>query len=337
MDYQRWLSKIMGYDFIIQYKPGAANKAADALSHQSGSMMELGSLISTCGVWWDSIQGEIRQDPFIQHLTAALSQQGEAPKGYFMEGGILKYKGRVVIPSKSSVVGALLHEYHNSPVGGHSREVKTYQSLAREWFWPGMRKMVSRFVQQCSICQQNKASSLRPAGLLQPLPIRTAIWEDISLDFVEGLPKSQGFDTVLVVVDRLTKFSHFIALKHPFTARTMAKEFIREIVRLHGFPLSIISDRDRIFLSIFWREIFRLQGTSLRRSTAYHPQTDGQTEVVNKTLEAYLRCFMGGQPRTWYSWLPWAELWYNSSPHSSTQVSPFKAMYGRDPPFFNSF
>ena len=177
--------------------------------------------------------------------------------------------------------------------------------------------VVEDFVKQCFVCQQAKHTNHSPPGLLQPLPIPEGVWMDISMDFIEGLPKSNGYSVIMVVVDRLTKFAHFVAVKHPYTASTIAQLFMDNIVKLHGLPNSIVSDRDIIFVSAFWKELFKLYIVNLQLSTAYHPQSDGQTERVNQCLELYLRYAVQDSPKTWHSWLSLAQLWYNSTYHSS--------------------
>lgn len=152
------------------------------------------------------------------------------------------------------------------------------------------------------------------------------------MDFITHLPSSLGKTSIMVVVDRLSKYSHFITLPPSFTAESVAKAFVKEIVKLHGFPQAIVSDRDTIFMSAFWQELFRLQGTLLSTSSAYHPQSDGQTKVVNRCLEDYLRCFVANQQGLWVEYLPWAEFSYNTAWHSSIQMTPFQAVYGRPPP-----
>ena len=152
------------------------------------------------------------------------------------------------------------------------------------------------------------------------------------MDFIEGLPPSNGKSTIFMVVDCLSKSTHFLALSHPYTAKMVAKKFVEGIVKLHGLPKSIISDRDPIFISHFWREFLKMLGTKLHMSSAYHSQTDSQSKVVNRCVEQYLCCFVSQQPRKWSSFLPWAEFWYNTTYHSSIGMTHFQALYGRPPP-----
>lgn len=156
-------------------------------------------------------------------------------------------------------------------------------------------------------------------------------WQIISLDFIEGLPKSGRYNCILVVVDKFSRYPHFIGLSHPFTALTVAAAFMDHVHKLHGMPESIVSDRDCVFTSAFWQELFRRSGTFLRMSSSYHPQTDGQTERVNQCLEAYLRCFCHACPSKWMQWLPLSEYWYNTSMHSALGKSPFEVLYNRSP------
>ena len=152
------------------------------------------------------------------------------------------------------------------------------------------------------------------------------------MDFIEGLPASKGKSIVFVMVNRLSKYAHFIPLAHPYTATSVAQVFFEQVFKLHGLPRSIVCDRDATFTSSFWRELFKMQGTNFNLSSSYHPQTDRQTEVVNHTLEMYLRCFCGERPRTWVNWLAWAEYCYNTSKHSVIGKLPFEFVYGREPP-----
>jgi hypothetical protein len=157
------------------------------------------------------------------------------------------------------------------------------------------------------------------------------------MDFITGLPKSGNKSMIMVVVDRLSKYGHFYALPHPFTGSTMAQLFMDQVFKLHDIPHSIVSDRDPTFTNNFWQELFNLQGTQFHISTAYHPHTDGQTEVVNKCLKTYLRCFASEKKNQWVQWLPLAEWWYNTSYHTATRMSPFEVVYGQNPPSVLSY
>lgn len=198
-----------------------------------------------------------------------------------------------------------------------------------------MRNDITKVVRECETCHRNKSEHVPSPGLLKPIPVPENAWETISMDFIEGLPISKGRDTILVVVDILTKYCNLITLTHPFSAQKVAQEVLNHVVKLHGVPQAIISDRDPIFISNFWQELFSSMGTTIKLSTAYHPQTDGQTERVNQCIEMYLRCMSGHKPAEWSNWIPLAEWWYNNSFHSSAGMTPYQALYNQIPPSIN--
>lgn len=210
---------------------------------------------------------------------------------------LLYFKDRLFIPQDTGLIPSLLTEFHTSPMGGHSGVQATLSRLSASFYWSGMHMDVKQYVQACAICQYNKYSTQKSYGLLQPLPLPTQVWEDISMDFITHLPLTHNKSTIWVIVDRLTKFAHFIALPLAFTTPTLGPIFISEIYRLHGAPKTIVNDCDKVFVSQFWKSLFKHLGTTLAFSSSYHPQTDGQTEVLNRCLETYLRCFVSEEPR----------------------------------------
>ncbi|KAK8933363.1 hypothetical protein KSP39_PZI015730 [Platanthera zijinensis] len=332
---QKWVTKLLGYDYEIVYRRGKDNVVADALSR-----LPEAALTHITGPLLDSladIHEEVMGSDTLRPLVEALQRGETVTPGYHLCNGRLHFRGRVVVPAASAWRTVLMHEFHSSPTGGHVGVLRTLQRARANVFWAGMRRDIQQFVRQCEICQRQKYETSSPAGLLVPLDIPQLIWDTVSMDFIDGLPKSKGKSVILVVVDKLSKYGHFIALSHPYTGDSVAALFAREIVRLHGVPRAIIFDRDPTFVSSFWRELFRLQGTRLHFSTANHPQSDGQTEVLNRGVETYLRCFVMDEPRTWPEWLHWAEYCYNTSYHSASRMTPFEVVYGRPPPTLGTY
>lgn len=227
-----------------------------------------------------------------------------------------------------------MHALHAGPIGDHSGFLVSYARIKKLFFWPQMKSHIQEFVAQCSVCQQAKAEKVPYPGLLQPLEVPKQAWQVVTMDFIEGLPKSSSYDCILVVVDKFSKYSHFVKLAHPFTAFKVAKLYMEHIYKLHGMPQAIVSDRDKVFTSQIWQELFRLSGTELRMSSAYHPQSDGQTERVNQCVEAYLRCFIQACLAQWSQWLAQAEFWYNTNFHSAINKTPFEVLYGNTPRHF---
>jgi hypothetical protein len=205
-----------------------------------------------------------------------------------------------------------------------------YHDLKTHFWWPRMKADIAKGVAKCLTCQQVKAEHQRPGGLLQPIEVSEWKWDEITMDFIIGLPKtSVGFNSIWVIVDRLTKSAHFISVKTSYTAEKLAWIYHKEVVRLHGIPRSIISDRGAVFTSRFWKALHKAMGTQLKFSSAFHPQTDGQTERVNQQLEDMLRACVMDWGSSWSEYLPLIEFAYNNSYHSSIKMAPFEALYGR--------
>ncbi|KAI3747412.1 hypothetical protein L6452_09868 [Arctium lappa] len=205
-----------------------------------------------------------------------------------------------------------------------------YRDLKQSYWWPGLKKDIAHFVEQCLTCLKVKAEHQRPYGELQSLEIPVWKWDEIMMDLVTGLPQSpKGHDAIWVIVDRLTKSAHFLPIKETYSLEKLARLYIDEIVTRHGVPSSIVSNRDARFSSAFWRSLQRELGSQLKLSTTYHPQTDGQSERTIQTLEDMLRACVIDFKGSWEIHLPLIEFSYNNSYHASIQTAPFEALYGR--------
>ncbi|GMJ10271.1 hypothetical protein HRI_004696300 [Hibiscus trionum] len=329
---QKWVVKMLGYDYEVVYRKGNTNIVADALSRKPvNEGVELMAISSVDTGVMARVKNSWSNDDKLQKIITDLQGGSLKHHKYSWDEEILRRKGKILVGQDESLRKDLMNYFHCSPIGGHSGADVTVRRLSSIFFWKGLRKNVKSLVRECGVCQRNKGDLSHPRGLLQPLPIPDKVWTSISMDFVEGLPKSRGNDVILVVVDRLSKYGHFIPLSHPYTAKDVARIFLENIFKLHGMPSTIVCDRDRVFMSYFWKELFLRLGTVITPSTAYHPETEDQTERVNQCLETYLRCMSGEKPKEWSDWLHLAEWWYNSSYHASIKTSPYQALYGQEP------
>jgi hypothetical protein len=323
----RWVEFLQDYTYTLRHKSGADNKAADALSRR----MILLSKMNAEVIGFDKIKTEYESCPDFHEVYNLLSN-GETREidGFIVQDGYLFKSRRLCIPS-TSLREFLIWELHAGGLAGHFGHAKTIEATEHRFFWPSLKRDVMRLVSRCHACQLAKQRK-QNTGLYTPLPVPNCPWQDVSMDFVLGLPKTtRKHDSVLVVVDRFSKMAHFIPCSRTFDASRVAKIYFDEIVKLHGLPKTIVSDRDVKFTSYFWKTLWHKMGTKLQYSTAFHPQTDGQTEVVNRSLGNLLRTLVGENLRDWDQKLPTAEFAYNNSVNRSIGLSPTEVVYGYKP------
>ena len=316
----RWSLFFSRFNFTLSYRPGSQNVKPDALSRmyepepaakKPESILPLHCVVGA--VSWP-----------IESVVKQAHGESPAPSGC--------PQNRLFVPV--SVRSQVIHWAHTSLLTCHPGVKRTIFMIKQRFWWPAMEKQVAEYVAACTVCARNKTSKQAQMGLLQPLPVPHRPWSHLSMDFVTGLPVSEGNTTVRTVVDRFSKMAHFIALPKLPSAKEMAEVMLREVFRIHGFPRDIVSDRGPQFISGFWKEFCHLLGATVSLSSGYHPQSNGQSERINQELETCLRCLVSQNQASWSKHLVWVEYAHNTLPTAATRLTPFQCVYGYQPPLF---
>jgi hypothetical protein len=269
------------------------------------------------------------EDAKMQEIKEQIKED-KAPEFSVDDQGTLWYKKHLCVPEIKEIKALILREAHDSTYSIHPGSTKMYHDLKNRYWWYGMKRATAEYVALCDNCQRVKVERQRPAGLLQPLKIPQRKWEEISMDFIVGLPTTQsGYDSIWVIIDHFLKVAHFIPVMTTYKGAKLAKLYIARIVRLHGVPKKIVSNRGTQFTSRFWEKLHEAMDTRLNFSLAYHPQTDGQTERVNQILEDMLIACALKDSKSWDMCLSCAEFSYNNSYQKGLKMAPFKVLYGR--------
>ncbi|GJW06954.1 putative reverse transcriptase domain-containing protein [Tanacetum coccineum] len=327
--YQKFLSD---YDCEIRFhSKERRNMVADALSRKERSkLLRVRALVMTIGLNLPkqilSAQSEARKEEnFINEDLRGLINKLE-PRVY----GMLCLNNRSWIPCLGDLRALIMHESHKSKYSIHPGSDKMYQDLKKLYWWPNIKAEIATYVSKCLTCANVKIEYQKPSGLLVQLEIPQWKWENITMDFVTKLPRTTaGQDTIWVIVDHLTKSAHFLPMREDDTLEKLTRQYLKEVVSNHGVPVLIISVRDGKFTSLFWKSLHKAIGTRLDMSTAYHPETDGQSERTIQMLEDMLRACVLDFRKGWDKHLPLVEFSYNNSYHTSIKAAPFEALYGR--------
>jgi RNase H-like domain found in reverse transcriptase/Reverse transcriptase (RNA-dependent DNA polymerase)/Integrase zinc binding domain/Chromo (CHRromatin Organisation MOdifier) domain len=276
------------------------------------------------------ILAALEHDPITKAKMDSIKVTPE-PRWKIDNAGFLRLDNRIFVPSADNLRLQVLRNTHDHPTAGHLGQNKTLAIIRREYTWPEIRKYVREYCQSCTVCARSKVPRHRPYGTLKQLPIPEKPWNSVSMDFIEQLPSSDGFTSILVVVDRLTKQAIFIPTHDTITSPQLAQLFIIHVFSKHGVPSNVTCDRGSKFVSHFFRSLGTALDMKLRFTSGYHPEANGQTERVNQTLEQYLRVYCNYQQTNWSQLLPLAEFSYNNAPHATTKISPFFANKGYHP------
>lgn len=354
----RWQVEMSEIPFTMSHRPGIQNKRADALTRRTEDLnnpegvLPTDQLIIPKGkLILSTLEASQKQDflaaqehdSWAQSIIQALRTQANRHPDVDLatcnidDDGILNINQYIYVPNDDALRLRIIKARHDHPAAGHPGQAATFELITRDFWWKGMRKDIAQFIRNCEACQRMKPPRHSPYGLLRPLPIPQRRWESISLDLIIGLPLSGSppCNAILNVVDRLTKMAHFVPCSSTLDSHGFAQLFVNNIFKLHGLPKDIVSDRGTIFTSEYTSQIAHLLGIQQNLSTAFHPQTDGQTERTNASLEQYLRGYCNYQQDNWVEILPMAEFAYNSHVSASTKVSPFFANLGYNPRWEN--
>jgi len=335
----RWMELFQEYDFDFRYKPGKDNIVPDALSRRPDYNWDPSTLHNITIAVDPTLKQHFRdlyiKDPQLGPLLSRYSTSAPNSR-YFVDDGLLwtniAGSTRLCVPQDNDLRTQILHDHHDAPISGHLGFDKTYEEMRRTYFWPRMARDTKAYITTCEECQRNKPSLQLKAGLFTPLETPLQRWNTVTMDFIVQLPKTtQGFDAITVFVDKLSKQVHFCASHTTDSAIDVARLFFAQVFRLHGMPRTFISDRDSKFTGKFWRALCKMMGIKQNMSTAYHPQSDGQTERANRTLEEMLRPYISYHQRDWDKYLPMMEFSYNNSVNPSTGYSPFFLNQGYHP------
>lgn len=325
----RWQEFLAEFDFEWVHKPGRQNDVSDALSRK-----EVQAYVSAITTVHSNFLDRVKEHAKIDSTYAKLQQDVKdgLVRRYWLDEELLYAKGgRLYVPSGGGLRSELMKDTHDSLWAGHPGVERMLALLSRSYYWPKMDQDVELYVKTCLVCQQDKSEKKKAAGLLQPLPIPEKPWQSASMDFIGGLPKVDGMSSIMVVVDRFSKYAIFIPAPRACPADVAAELFFKHVVKYFGLPEDIISDRDSRFTGRFWTTLFNLIGTELKFSTANHPQTDGQTERINALLEEYLRHYVTASQGNWLSLMDTAQFCYNLHQSSSTGMSPAELAFGQQP------